>query len=408
MSAENLTVRERVLLHLNRFPGIGPEEIYNVPFDLTQDGVATVAGISRAHACLILKKMEADGKAEHWLAHAKGSGPKRFVYRLLPDGKAEAEKLKEAAEKSGIIIEAMLDIKRCEPSVMWDSLSEKDADALGKACVFRVPIPRNTLPETSTGVIPADFGGKIIIADKVRENYLAAADQSKIKEWNSFAADWWMDHDDEPERLYHLMKAGRNTDACKVIIKNGYEFATFPTEDLLKTMKQIEIPPKYREAVATIAGSVAVALCNCDEALRYAEIVKDYDKTDSDLLHAFVMNQTGQSEAAFKIASKIFNEKKTAKSALAAATALIGMKKISEAEKYLKEAYDIVKNDADATMMGEILFLYAAVEYNLDHKDEAVKSLRKAEKYIKAPLRIELMETTAKRIVAGEENIKFI
>jgi len=213
VSIESATIRERALLHLNRFPGMTPNEMFNVPFDLTQDGIASVLGISRAHASLELKKLKEIGKVDDWQAHIKGSGTKRRVYYLLPDGMAEAELLKKRFEKSGITVETLLDMKRCEPEIMWDSLSAEDRETFGAACVFRVKIQRKTLPHTNTGVIPADFYGMTCISEDVREKYLSLADPGKARAWHSYAADWWMDHekdyrkdDDEDqcqERLYH-------------------------------------------------------------------------------------------------------------------------------------------------------------------------------------------------------------
>jgi hypothetical protein len=92
---ESATIRERALLHLNRFPDVNPSELFNIPFDLTQDGIASVLGISRAHASLELKKLKETGKLDYWQAHIKGSGTKRKAYYLLPEGFAEAELLRK-------------------------------------------------------------------------------------------------------------------------------------------------------------------------------------------------------------------------------------------------------------------------------------------------------------------------
>ena len=150
MSVENVTIRERILLHLNRFPGYGPEEIYNIPFDLTQDGIASVMGISRAHASLEMKKLRDAGKADEWLAHIKSAGAKRKAYYLLPDGINEAEQLKKRFTEKGLQVDSLLDMKRCDPNAMWENLSIADRETFGLACTFRVPIPRKTIPDNAT------------------------------------------------------------------------------------------------------------------------------------------------------------------------------------------------------------------------------------------------------------------
>ena len=55
ITIRDVTVKERILLHLSKFSAVQPGQEYNVPFDLTQDGIAVVAGITRAHASLDLK-----------------------------------------------------------------------------------------------------------------------------------------------------------------------------------------------------------------------------------------------------------------------------------------------------------------------------------------------------------------
>ncbi|MDR3282949.1 MAG: hypothetical protein LBS92_04995, partial [Candidatus Methanoplasma sp.] len=200
---DNITVKERAVLHLSRFPEMGPKDIFNVPFDLTQDGIASVLGISRAHASLELKKLKETGKICDWQAHVRGGNSKRRAYCLLPDGFADAETLRKRIESSGLVVDSLLDMKMCDPGVMWGSLSLPDRETFGLACVIRTPVPRKTLDETETGVIPTDYYGNVRISDLVREKYLSVVDPEKIRTWHSRAADWWMDNgDDEQERLF--------------------------------------------------------------------------------------------------------------------------------------------------------------------------------------------------------------
>ncbi|MCL2147897.1 MAG: hypothetical protein FWH47_00950 [Methanomassiliicoccaceae archaeon] len=387
MSIENATIRERALLHLNRFPGMTPSELFNVPFDLTQDGIATVLGISRAHASLELKKLKEVGKLDDWQAHIKGSGTKRRVYYLLPDGIAEAEQLRKRFEGAGIAVDALLDMKRCEPEVMWDSLSAKDKATFGAACVFRVKIDRRTLPETSTGVIPADFYGMTCISDAVRERYLSLATPEEARAWHSYAADWWMDHEgggaDEgqhQERLYHLVEAGRNTEACGLLYRKSEAFVDNTNEDLLSILKRMTVSPKHAEAIYNIRARAALDCKDAEDALACADALADYLTPDADLIRAEACMLTGDAQKGFDIAAAMFEKGSSPKAALVAARCLFAMKRHDEASGFLDSASKRLSQDDIATGIDDILMLRAGVAYARGRPEEALGYLSKAKK----------------------------
>lgn len=404
MSIENATIRERALLHLNRFPNMTPGEIFNIPFDLTQDGIASVLGISRAHASLELKKLKEAGKVDDWLAHIRGSGSKRKAYYLLPDGSAEAEMLKERFESAGVSVEALLDMKRCDPGVMWESLNPKDKETFGLACVFRVPIPRKTLPETNTGIIPADFYGMTCISDNVREKYLSIADPEKVKVWHSRAADWWMDNDDDDqERLYHLVRSGRNTEACKLMIRCSEEFLENPNEDLLNIMKEMSVIPKYREPAYNIRARVALDCMDVDDALLSADVLGDFLTQDADMIRAEALIISGDPEKALKMSSDMFNKEPSSKTALIAAKALFKMKRYNEASEFLNSSSRVLSDNNDASRIDEILFFRAGIAYELGKIDESLSYLGKARKVSRKDSMNERIDAAIKNIKSGKE-----
>ena len=59
-----LSIGQRIIMHLDRFKMTDSSEIYNIPWDLTQDGIATSIRISRAHASIELKKLRGRGEAD--------------------------------------------------------------------------------------------------------------------------------------------------------------------------------------------------------------------------------------------------------------------------------------------------------------------------------------------------------
>jgi len=382
---------------------MNPNEIFNVPFDLTQDGIASILGISRAHASLELKKLKEAGKADDWLAHIKGIGSKRKAYYLLPEGFTEAEQLKKRFESSGIMIDALLDMKRCDPDVMWESLSIKDRETFGLACVFRVSIPRKTLPDTSTGVIPSDFFGMISISDNVREKYLSVVDPKKTATWHSRAADWWMDYDDDQERLFHLVKAGRNTEACKLLVKRSEEFLGNPNEDLFSIVKEIIIIPKYTESVYSIRSKLAIDCNDAKDALDCAKTLNEFGGDEPALIRAEADIISGKTDKALAVASKIFEDKGSARSALIVAKCLFIMDRWDDADAFLDSAYKAITADGNVTRVDEILFLRAGIAYRKGKKDETLSYLNKASSVCKKDILKERIATAISNIKEGKE-----
>jgi len=400
---ENATIRERALLHLYRFTDMTPSETFNVPFDLTQDGIASVLGISRAHASLELKKLKELGKVDDWQAHIKGSGTKRRVYYLLPDGVAEAETLKKRFEASGIAVEALLDMKRCDPGIMWESLSAKDKETFGYACVFRVQIERKTLPEMSTGVIPIDFYGMTCISDSVREKYLMNVDPEREKDWHKRAADWWIDHDKKcanaQERLFHFVKAGRNIEACKFILRMSEEFIENPNDDLLTILKEMTVVPKYTQSAYNIRAKVALECGDAIDAFACADMLADFQTNDAAIIRAEANMLSGDAEKGFVIASSVFKNEPSSKAALVAAKCLFRLKRYKEASDFLTSSYEVLTNNNDATGIDEILMLRAGIAYDMGKMDETLSYLSKAKK-------VSRKDATRVKIDAFTKNIK--
>ncbi len=95
-----LTVGQRVLLHLSRFTGLISE--YEVPEDMTQEGIARACGISRSHAAVEIKRLREKGLLIEELRHIKGGKARRKVYFLTEDGIREKLAVLKFAEENGI------------------------------------------------------------------------------------------------------------------------------------------------------------------------------------------------------------------------------------------------------------------------------------------------------------------
>jgi len=88
-----MTVNERVLIHLLRFYRYSDE--FEVPFDLTQYGIAHYIGIQQKHVPRAMKKLMDDKIVEERVSHIKRSPRKQKVYFLTQEGFAFATNLKE-------------------------------------------------------------------------------------------------------------------------------------------------------------------------------------------------------------------------------------------------------------------------------------------------------------------------
>jgi AAA ATPase domain len=97
---QSLTVGEKILFHL--FQNLKSEDKYEVPFDVTQDGIAQSCGISRAHAAIELKKLRESNQIIEKLSHVKRAKSRRKVYSLTPEGKVKAGKIVEHVRNENV------------------------------------------------------------------------------------------------------------------------------------------------------------------------------------------------------------------------------------------------------------------------------------------------------------------
>ena len=100
MAGGELTVSERILFHLSNY--VKFEDKYEVPFDVTQDGISQACLISRAHAAIELKKLKAAGVIEEKLSHVRKGKARRKVYFLTFEGKAKAVKVSQYVKESEV------------------------------------------------------------------------------------------------------------------------------------------------------------------------------------------------------------------------------------------------------------------------------------------------------------------
>jgi len=97
-----LTVEERILVHLHDY--IRFRESWEVPYAVTQGGIAEAVSIRRPHISRAMKSFEEKGYIDTRQAHIKDHKRKRLVYFLNPTGVAHSQKVLKGINETKIKI----------------------------------------------------------------------------------------------------------------------------------------------------------------------------------------------------------------------------------------------------------------------------------------------------------------
>ena len=378
ITIRDVTVKERILLHLSKFSAVQPGQEYNVPFDLTQDGIAVVAGITRAHASLDLKRLMDQEMITNWQAHQKGVRSKRLVYSITAAGMRKAELINEKLTAAGIDPDIFLDMKRCTPEIKWNALDDRDRETYGKACVLRVPVPREVFPPTKVGNLPADVCGNIMIPPETARDYLENIPAAEIAKWHGWAADWWLEQGNVQERLYHLIRAGRNLESVKLAVRHSDEFMSNPNEDLLSLLSQLDPPEAYTEDIAWLRSQVAVACLDARAADECSRILHKLKSPLEGVVNAQIQLMHGKYRNAFQQAENAYYNLHLPVCAVIVAKACLALGDLKCATGFTVMAYDAMREIGDAKDIDEILKIRAEIAYREGHRDEALALLGKA------------------------------
>ena len=104
MDPRTPTIGERIVVHLSQYLRHG--DAYVAPPEMSQGGIATALGISRAHAAIELKRAMEAGRVEVRMAHVTGAPTRRKVYRLTPKGAGVARAVRNRV--LGRVVELVL------------------------------------------------------------------------------------------------------------------------------------------------------------------------------------------------------------------------------------------------------------------------------------------------------------
>ena len=378
ITVRDVTVKERILLHLSKFSNVQPGQEFNVPFDLTQDGIAVVTGITRSHASLDLKRLMDQGMITNWQAHQKGVRSKRLVYSITTAGMKRAELINEKLTAAGIDPSVFLDMKRCAPEIKWNALDDKDRETFGRACVLRVPVPRDVFPPTKVGTLPSDVCGNVVIPPETAKSYLEMIPPEEVCRWHGWAADWWLEQGNVQERLYHLIHAGRNLESVKFAVRHSDELMSNPNEDLLSLLGQLKPPEEYLEDITWLRSQVAVACMDQRQASDARAVLHKMKSPLETVVDAQLALMNGKYKEARNLAECAYDELHSPLTAVLVSKSNLALGCTEDANDFAVIACDAMHRIGDAKDIDEILKIRAEIAYRTGRKDEALALLGKA------------------------------
>lgn len=95
MAVPNVTIGERIIVHLSQY--VRQQDDFVCPLGMSQGGIATSLGISRAHAAIELRRAMDARRVTVRIAHVKGEPTRRKVYALTPHGRGIAHSVRGRA-----------------------------------------------------------------------------------------------------------------------------------------------------------------------------------------------------------------------------------------------------------------------------------------------------------------------
>ena len=282
----SLSVKQKALIFLNKYKSLDSTDIYNTPWELTQDGVANALCISRAHACIVLNQLKSEDMVEEKITHIRNGKIRRKSYFILPSGMEAANELLKTAEKENIDLSFILDSKKQGTNVSLEKLSESDRYALGCACAFNMPMPPSVLPQLKNVSVPVDINGLVMIDSDLRNNMMDSADDEERALWHGYAANYWFDkklkkendyHECIQELLYHYVESGRNRDACKLISSELFYFINSISDELHDTVMKVRPVEKYLKDVLILSINIHLEYGEIDDAAKDIDALKKID-----------------------------------------------------------------------------------------------------------------------------------
>ncbi len=375
-----ITVAERIVLYLSNYSKF--QDDYDVPLDVTQDGIASALRISRAHAAIELKKLKEREEVKERLAHVKGGKARRKVYFLTIKGRGRSKEIEEYAENEGIDLIPLLDLRRCDGEQLWESLEEKWKPILGKACIFRKPFDKEVLPEISISLLPEE-DGKVDMVNNLKESIPQLLTEEERRKYHSFAADYWLDENDYRERLYHLINACRTMEAEMLLGLRGEELLKEADEGLLEILSSLEPESeRYVDQVMRIKARTALRAGDHERCRKFIEDMRESGgpetNLESDLIEGELLMREGNHSEAYKVLNGARSEERDLRLECRMANCLIEKREYQEAEELLYSLIEQGFNGEGGDRVAEIYFLLGRIALRREEGTEALKLISKS------------------------------
>ncbi len=378
-----VTIGERIILHLAQYSKF--KDDFDAPVDVSQDGIAEALRISRAHAAIELKKLKESILVEERIAHIRRGNTKRKVYYLNKTGEDKANSLRAYADREGIQIKPLLDLRKCQGPELWESLDPSFHPVLAQACVFRKPFKRSSLPETSISLLPEDKNGMVDVPDALKTSIPTFASKPELKQYHSFAADYWLKEGNSRERLYHLIQSGRLKEAEMMVASKRLELLKSPDKDLCDLLSVITSPAeKYAARVYSAQGEAARGSSQFDKALASAEklicMMDETDKWTGTCLKARTLMDKGELEASipFYLGARSMALPLDTQLECDYAEALTRMRRFEEARQCLEKLMADGLKGMDPENIELVYYQLGTVLFRSGNGHEAIRYLSKA------------------------------
>ena len=322
--------------------------------------------------------MRLNGRVIENYSHIKGKDNKRKTYFLTAMGMVDAQRIADRAEKEGIDFTSMLDMKRCDPNVLLDTFDEKDKDVLGIACILRCSVRRDELPDTGRSVVPVDVNGYVIVGEETKVNILSVLDEDSVKRLHSMAADLWLSSrcPDRQERLYHLIRAGRNRDACRSLIKEKDRFMDSLNDDLYDILGSLtDIPEKYLADILPLKIMSSIEFGDMDGAASYLDLLSSVDADAGTLFSARIELNKGNAGTAVRMLERMSD---SISKTLLTAEAFTLLGRLKEAKDILDLAREEMMLSGDLRHLSELYLLSSTVSIRMGRPEDALMILNKA------------------------------
>ncbi len=201
----------------------------------------------------------------------------------------------------------LLDLRRADPEQLWETFSPEQQEVFGQACVFRVPFPRDILPEIPQSILPLDDDDKVLLPENIRYAILEFLDDDQRREWESFAADHWLMQGDYQERLHHLLQAGRRREACMLVRDRRDLLLANADDDLNEILSLlISVPEQFLLPVHELQARVSLEVG--DRERTEAVLAAMEGKEDESFLLSLIRGEMHLMDGEYELALRSLRE----------------------------------------------------------------------------------------------------